>query len=179
MAKQKTVDLERFESIRARIVDLYQYSGQAIRDKKTITVSAIVFAEQDWMIQEIERVAKGPADETDEPRFAKTKAWVKRQVSELEGAIKGGEFVKVSAAIFGMSRFLVRCLERIVFVIDEEAASRLTSAARMPDAKTNRIEVPLDDELIDSTEETEEALVAVGGIITTDGTDVPEDDDLA
>lgn len=178
MAKQKKkpLDLERFGSIRARIVDLYQYSGQAIRDKKTLSTSAIVFAEQKWLVDEIERVAEGPIDEADIPRFSKVKAWVVRTYNEHEGAIRSGEFIKVSAAIFGMSRFLVKCLERIAYVIDEEAAEALAAAAPMPSAKTNRVEVTIDEALIDTPEETEAAIANVGGIVVTDGSDVPDDD---
>lgn len=168
MAKQKTVDLERFSSIRARIVDLYQYSGQSIRDKKTVTTAAIVFAEQKWLVDEIERVAKGPVDPEDATRYAKVKAFVLRTYSECEGAIKSGEFIKVSAGIFGASRFLIKCLERIVFAIDEEAAAALVTAAKMPDAKKDRIEIPLDEDISDTPDETERAIEDVGGVINTE-----------
>lgn len=172
MAKQKSIDMERFVSIRARIVDLYQYGGQAIRDKKTVTASAIVFAEQKWMVDEIERVAGGPLDESDKARYAKIRAFVARMMDELGGAIKGGEFVKVSAAIFGASRFLIKCLERIAFVLDEEAAAAI-AAVRMPDAKTSRIEIDIDDAVADTPEETEKAINDLGGVVA----EPPPDDD--
>lgn len=178
MAKQKMVDLDRFAPIRARIVDVYQYSGQRIRDKKTVSTTPLVFVEQNWMVDEIERVAKGPIDDADKERYAKVKQFVKRQVADLEGAIAGGEFVKVSAGIFGMSRFLIKCLERIVFAIDEEAAAEITKTAKMPSAKTSRIEVTLDDDLLDTPEETEKALEDVGGIRTELVGEGEDDDDI-
>lgn len=161
MSRTKFVfDADKFASIRNRVADLYICEGDAIREKRTVHTTAFVFAEMGWLVDEIERIAGGPLDDKDKPRYAKIKRFVARVQVDYGMAIKAGEIIKVSADYVGSMRFLTRVLEEIVRMEDEDAIGPTEKLP--PEEKGGRIQLDLEDGIEDSPEETEAALAAVG-----------------
>lgn len=152
------VDVDRFKMIRARVADNYRVLGERIRAKETVHIGPVIFKEQLWLVNEIERIAgkslSGVMEDAELERYKRVRAYVIRVNKDYADAIGSGEVIKVSAEIFGASRFLVTILERLV---DPEDLGKVEI---MPDETKSRISLDIAAGIGDSDEEAEAAVLS-------------------
>lgn len=142
-----------FQALKAWINELYEYSGDAIREKKTVTAHTSTLTKMKWLIDEARRLT-APMGGIDKD-MEKVARFVDAQVVEQANAIKGGQFVRVNAAIFKTTRWLVRELEKIIVAtLDEDEAMLLRAEKIVPEGGA-RVELDVTDILGDDDEEEE------------------------
>ena len=145
-------DLPRFRANKSRVSDLYEHSGNEIRERKTVMATATIFTEMDWLVKEIGRFNAPPADDAEAKRVVKIAKFVDRVNAEHANAIKTGDFLKISAEIFGSWRFLIRVLERALLrVVDDAVAASLIGDV-MPDEHVGRIQLDLSEGVADPSD---------------------------
>lgn len=146
VAKKTGPDVERFLNYKSRINDLYENCGDAIRQKKTVRATAGVFADLTWMIGEIDRLAAENDVEGPEPvRYNRIKSKLMQICKERQRAIKGGQFIDMSAEVFARYRYLVLELEKIILpLVDDDDRERITGEV-VADENANAVTISLTD----------------------------------
>lgn len=150
-AKVVPPDLEQFSRIKGRVNELYENCGDTIREKRTVQVAGNIFTDMEFMIAEINRLSAGK-DLEDPKRFAKIQVQVSEFCEEQSKAIKNGQFIKVNSGIFGVMRFLVRALEKVILAVVDDDDARRIKKVKLADENTSRVEFTLDDEIADPDE---------------------------
>lgn len=143
--KQVEPNVPRFLEVKARVNDLYNYCGDAIRRKETKRCSTQVFVDMQWIIAEIGRLPETPMDEATARRLKAIGDKVAVICKERRKSIDGGEFVDVSMEVFARYRFLVNELEkRILPLVDDETVELITGE-KLADENENRVSISLTD----------------------------------
>lgn len=157
-AKPLVPKVAEFQVHKAWINELYEYSGDAIRAKKTVTAHTSVLTRTQWLLTESRRLtAPMGGIDTDMAKIAK---FFDNAVIDHEKAIKGGQFLRVNAAIFSKIRWVVRELEKIILTSLDEDEAMLLRAERVGDrGASSTLDV---SEILDEEESPKPRLVAAG-----------------
>lgn len=143
--KQAEPDVERFLNVKARVNDLYDHCGDAIRRKETKRCAATIFLDMQWLVDEINRLPAVARDEATVRRLKSIADKVATICKERRRSIEGGLFVDVSMEVFARYRFLVGELEKqIVPLVDDETLERITGE-KLADENENRVSISLTD----------------------------------
>ncbi len=117
-----------FQAHKAWINELYEYSGDSIRQKKTVTAHTSVLTRTKWLIDEARRLT-APLGGIDKD-MEKVAKFFDTAVVEQEKSIKGGQFIRLNAGLFKTIRWVVRELETIILATLDEDEAMLLRASR-------------------------------------------------
>lgn len=135
-------DIDLYKACKSRITDYYTHNADSIRTKRTVTAAACIFDEMRLLCREVRK--QDGVDLLDEPdRFVRIERYVARICEDYADNITSGGFVKISASVFSVYRFLTRAVESVLKrLLDVEEQFALGDY--IPDKHTERIELDLD-----------------------------------
>lgn len=152
MAKPLVPKVAEFQALKAWINELYEYSGDSIRQKKTVTAHTSVLVKTKWLTDEYHRLMA-----TSNPEVEKIAKFFDNAIIDHEKSIKGGQFMRLNAGLFKSIRWMVRELEKVILATLDDDDAALMRANRVQTENVGRASLDASELLgVDDEEDEEE-----------------------